>query len=228
MAQLKTVQEHLKDIKRIFFVLFIVFLSLFFLNFFVSEKVILFLIDYFSLNLVVLSPLEFVRTQLVVALFLTLAFVIPFIIIQLYIYLKEEIKNKNIKKLFLYFFIGIILALLGFYFGIFLFSKYSLNFFADLPQGLSSFWGVYSSITFIVLNGFAFALTAQTIIVIPLLVKWDLVKIETFKKSRKLIILLSLIVSALITSPDVFTQIMMSLPMFLCIEIGIMIASVFN
>jgi sec-independent protein translocase protein TatC len=226
MSELKTVKEHLQDLKKTLLRILIVAVALFFTTFIFSEKIILFLINYFNLNLYVLSPLEFIRTQMIVSLYLTIALLLPFTLVQIFLFSKSALQKQTIKKSISYFIHSINLAIAGFLFGVFIFSKFGLSFFSALPQEVSAMWGVYSAIMFIIMSGFAFALTAQIIIIIPLLVKLELVEINAFKKSRKLVILASLLISAIVTSPDPITQILMGVPMYICFETGIIISTI--
>ena len=224
MSETKTVREHLKELKKRLTKIIITAVIIFFLSFMISENIIIFLINYFELELFVLSPLEFIRSQLMISLYITLMLLLPFTITQIYYFAKPAMKQKTKQKATTYFIQSLTLAIIGFIFGIFIFSKFSLDFFASLPGEVSALWGVYSAIVFIIISGFAFALTMQLILIIPILVKTGLVDINTFKKSRGIIIIIALAASAILTSPDPLTQILMSIPMYFCFEAGILIS----
>lgn len=225
MEEIKTVKEHLNDLKKILLRIVIIAGIVFFLGFAISEKIIIYLINYFELELFSLAPLEFVKTQLIISLYLTIAFTLPFILVQIYNFSKPMTTKKTQKKSVFYFFYSLSLAIIGFLFGVFLFSRFSLDFFATLPEQVSPLWGIYSSISFIMLSGFAFAITTQIIIIIPVLVKTGLINLKTIKKSRGIVIILALAISAIVTSPDPITQVLMSVPMYVCFEAGIIISS---
>ena len=228
MSDVLTVREHLHELKKRLIKISISAIIVFFISFLISEKIIIFLIRYFSLELFSLAPLEFIRTQLVVSIYLTLAFIIPFLLVQIYLYSKPIMKIQTKQKAIIYFFNSLMLAILGFIFGVFIFSKFSLDFFAALPTEVSAFWGVYSTIIFIIMSGFAFALTAQLIIIIPVLVKTGIVDVKTLKKSRAAVIVIALFVSAIVTSPDPLTQVLMGVPMYLCFETGILLSMLYK
>lgn len=224
MTELLTVKEHLNELKKKIVQIVIAAIIIFFIGFTISETLILHLIQYFELELFVLAPLEFIKTQLMTALYITIALLIPFILIQTYIFSKPIMRERTKKKITIYFIYSLLLAIIGFLFGVLIFSRFSLSFFATLPVELTAFWGVYSAIMFIIVSGFAFALTTQLIIIIPLLVKAEIVDINTFKKSRAVVIILALAISAIVTSPDPITQVLMSVPMYICFEAGIIIS----
>lgn len=224
MTELQTVREHLNELKKRLIKIIIVAATVFFISFALSESLILFFIKYYTLELFSLAPLEFIRTQLVISLYLTIAFTFPFILIQLYLFSKPIIKDITRKKTIKYFMYSVSLAIIGLLFGLFLFTKFSLEFFAALPTEVSAFWGVYSVIAFIAISGFSFAIMTQIILIIPLIVKAELADVETFKKSRGVVIVLALALSAILTSPDPVTQILMSAPMYVCFETGLLIS----
>jgi sec-independent protein translocase protein TatC len=57
--------------------------------------------------------------------------------------------------------------------------------------------------------------------------KIGLIKVDFFKKHRKILYVFSLFVSALFTPPDPFTMIAMGIPLILLYEFGIFMSSFF-
>ena len=74
----------------------------------------------------------------------------------------------------------------------------------------------------------AFGLAFELPIVITFLAKIGLVTVPFLKKNRKYALLLFFVFAAIITPPDVVTQIMMALPMMFLYEISIIGAKVFG
>jgi sec-independent protein translocase protein TatC len=73
----------------------------------------------------------------------------------------------------------------------------------------------------------AFGLVFELPIVITFMAKLGIVSVEFLKKNRKYAILLFFAGSAMLTPPDVVTQIMMALPLMLLYEVSIIGARVF-
>lgn len=71
---------------------------------------------------------------------------------------------------------------------------------------------------------FAFGLSFQIPIIVMLLVRLGLVAIETLKAKRRYVIVWAFIMAAILTPPDIISQIMLALPMLLLYEIGIVMA----
>ena len=74
----------------------------------------------------------------------------------------------------------------------------------------------------------AFGLVFELPLVITFLARMGMVSIDFLKKNRKYALLLFFIGAAIITPPDVVTQIMMALPLMLLYEISILGARVFG
>ena len=73
----------------------------------------------------------------------------------------------------------------------------------------------------------AFAAAFQVPIIVMLLVKVGLVTVEQLKSFRSYFIVVAFIVAAVITPPDVVSQLALAIPMCLLYEIGIWFAQAF-
>ncbi|MFW0777212.1 MAG: twin-arginine translocase subunit TatC [Rickettsiales bacterium] len=71
----------------------------------------------------------------------------------------------------------------------------------------------------------AFGLSFQLPLVLILLVKAGLMQLETLKRGRRYAIVIIVAVAAIITPPDVFSQIALSVPLYLLYEISILLCS---
>lgn len=69
----------------------------------------------------------------------------------------------------------------------------------------------------------AFGLSFQLPVVLVLLVKSGVLPVEKLKKGRRYAIVLIVIVAAILTPPDIFSQIALSAPLYLLYEISILI-----
>jgi len=74
----------------------------------------------------------------------------------------------------------------------------------------------------------AFGLVFELPIVITFLAKLGIVSVEFLKKNRKYALLLFFAGAAILTPPDVVTQVMMALPMMVLYEVSIIGAKVFG
>jgi len=153
----------------------------------------------------------------------------PYIIYQFWMFVTPGLYRKE-KKILIpiiilsaFFFIGG--ALFG-YFVVFPFGfKFFLSFSSDTIQAMPSmkeYLGFASKM--LLAFGFVFELP----LVITFLAKLGIVSVDFLKKNRKYALLLFFVGSAILTPPDVITQVMMALPLMLLYEISIIGAKVFE
>lgn len=68
----------------------------------------------------------------------------------------------------------------------------------------------------------AFALAFQVPIVVMLLVRFDMVTLEQVKSFRGYFVVLAFVMAAIVTPPDVLSQLSLAIPMCLLYEVGIL------
>ncbi|MDA8137071.1 MAG: twin-arginine translocase subunit TatC [Desulfobacteraceae bacterium] len=122
-----------------------------------------------------------------------------------------------------FFFIGG--ALFG-YFIVFPFGfKFFLGFASDIIQPMPSMKEYLNFSSKLLL---AFGLIFELPLVLTFLTRLGIVSVDTLKRFRKYAILLSFVVAAILTPPDVMTQIMMAIPLVILYEVSIVGARLFG
>ena len=159
-------------------------------------------------------------------------FALPIIIVQFYLFIAPGLykSEKKITLLILsacpvLFIIG---AALAYYLVFPLAFKFFLSFESfdnqySIPIELEARISEYLTISIQLI--FAFGIAFQLPILLIFLVKAGVVKISTLKSKRKYWILVIFIIAAILTPPDIFSQIALALPMLLLYETAIIIAS---
>ncbi|MBW2567984.1 MAG: twin-arginine translocase subunit TatC [Deltaproteobacteria bacterium] len=139
------------------------------------------------------------------------------------LYKKERSLLVPIVFISSFFFIGG--SLFG-YFVVFPFGfKFFLGFASDTIQALPSMKEYLGFSAKLLL---AFGLVFELPVVITFLAKLGIVSVDFLKKNRKYALILFFVGAAIITPPDVITQIMMALPLMLLYEISILGARAFG
>ncbi|PIP36510.1 MAG: twin-arginine translocase subunit TatC [Desulfobacterales bacterium CG07_land_8_20_14_0_80_52_14] len=139
------------------------------------------------------------------------------------LYQKEKRLLLPIVFLSSFFFVGG--ALFG-YFVVFPFGfQYFLSFATDIIRPLPSMKEYLSLATMMLL---AFGLVFELPLLLAFMSRLGLVSVAFLKKNRKYALLLIFIVAAILTPPDVISQIMMALPMMALYELGILGARIFE
>ncbi|MES0446270.1 MAG: twin-arginine translocase subunit TatC [Desulfobacterales bacterium] len=168
-------------------------------------------------------------TYLKVALLSGIMISVPVLLYQFWMFVAPGLYDKERRLLvpivFLssFFFIGG--ALFG-YFIVFPFGfKFFLGFASETIQPLPSMREYLSFSAKLLL---AFGLVFELPLVVTFLAKMGLVSVDFLKKNRKYALLLFFIFSAILTPPDVVTQIMMAFPLMVLYEISIVGARIFG
>jgi sec-independent protein translocase protein TatC len=87
--------------------------------------------------------------------------------------------------------------------------------------GVANHWRVSDFINFAIMTTFVFGLVFELPLIMTVLARANLIPIEIFKKYRRHMYVVILVVAALVTSPDVLTQIMVGVPLILFYEISL-------
>lgn len=116
-------------------------------------------------------------------------------------------------------------ALFGYFF-VFPFAfKFLMGFASDSIHALPSMREYFSLATKLLL---AFGVTFETPIFIFFLAKVGIVNYAMLRKFRKYAIVLAFVIGAILTPPDVFTQVMMAVPLLILFELSILITRLFG
>jgi sec-independent protein translocase protein TatC len=95
---------------------------------------------------------------------------------------------------------------------------------ATAPQGVLMMTDISAYMDFVLLMFFAFGIAFEVPVATVLLVLTGLVKVESLTRNRGYVLLGIFIVAAFITPPDVISQSIMAVPMYLLYEGGIVMA----
>lgn len=75
---------------------------------------------------------------------------------------------------------------------------------------------------------FAFGITFETPVFIFFLAKLGIVNYAMLRRYRKYAVILAFVVSAFLTPPDVFTQVMMAVPLIILFELSLLVTRIFE
>ncbi|MEW6095570.1 MAG: twin-arginine translocase subunit TatC [bacterium] len=174
---------------------------------------------------VFLSPQEAFFSYLILTLFMGLFLSSPIIIFQIWRFVCAGLLRHERKYLLIYGPISFILFVGGMTFAFFLILpigvRFLLSFGTDFLQPMISI-SRYISFAGMLLLGFG--IVFQLPLAILFLTQVGLVSTLALRRNRKYAILLTFIISAILTPPDVLSQILMALPILLLLEISIWVA----
>ena len=155
-----------------------------------------------------------------------LVLVFPFIIYQVWSFIKPGLKFKEKKMAKGIVFYVSFLFFLGISFGYLVVAPLSIQFFGSyqISPDIRNDFTISSYMSTILSTVFYTGLFFLLPVIIFLLSKVGLITPEFLKKYRKHALVIILILSALITPPDVISQIIVSIPILFLYEIGILVS----
>ncbi len=222
--------EHLEELRNVLFRVGGCLLLLFPVAAYFSQDMIDLLVLYCcppGFELKYFSPMEPLWVQLKIALLAAIVTGMPYIAWQIWrfiapgLYERERLLIRRVAAIsWLMFILGAVFCLS---FILPLMMKFSLELQTKYVQpviGLESF----ISMTGLLMLGFG--VMFQFPILIYVLIHSGIVEITTVRKKRPYIIVLVLILAAVLTPPDIVSQIMLAVPSYLMFEISLLIASI--
>ncbi len=173
-------------------------------------------------------PLEPLILKLKISLYLGIAVALPYIVKVVYETLKSRtdlLNNLEFPKsrLIAYLVVATVLFCLGVSYGYFIMLPIFMNFLYQLAvqQGALAYYSIAEFVTFVFLMLVIFGFVFEMPLILYILVSNNVVKYSTLKFYRRHFYVAFFIIGAVITPPDVFTQLMVAVPMIAFFEIGI-------
>lgn len=96
------------------------------------------------------------------------------------------------------------------------------------PSTVQIMTDINSYLDFILKLFFAFGISFEIPILIIVLIITDLVAIQKFKSIRSYVVILCFVLGMLLTPPDVISQTLLAVPMWLLFELGLVIGAIFK
>ena len=150
----------------------------------------------------------------------------PYIFYQIWSFVKPGLKENELKTVRGIVWFVSILFFIGIMFGYFIIAPLTVQFFGNwqLAETIENNITISSYLRTIISTVFFTGLLFLLPVVIFIFSKLGIMTPAWLKKYRKHAIVVILILSAIITPPDIFTQIIVSIPIILLYELGILIS----
>ena len=114
---------------------------------------------------------------------------------------------------------------LGMAFAYFFVFPVAFGFFAGYtPAGVQMMTDIDKYLSFVLTMFIAFGLTFETPVVVVVLVRMRVVTLDKLKSARPYVIVGAFVVGAIFTPPDVISQLMLAVPLWLLFELGVVLA----
>ncbi len=226
-----TVAGHLAELRRRLFVIVLALLGFSVLAFVFVESFVngmLRLSEGFQF--VYLAPAELVTAYLKFSLVLGLVFSSPIILWQVWAFVSPGLKGEEKRSVKTAIGAGFLFFLLGALFCYFIVLPMTLNFFYHFngSTNITPSISFDNYMNFVLSMLVVFGLVFEMPVLSFLLARLGVLQGEWLRKGRKYAILLVFIVAAIITPPDVVSQLMTAAPMLLLYELSIYVALAAN
>ncbi len=160
-----------------------------------------------------------------VALIAGIILAIPVIFYELWMFLAPALYRREKGYLIPFVLFSSILFLVGSLFGYFVVFPYGFKFFIGFAtEDIQALPSVKQYFSFTIRLLLAFGVVFELPVVVFFMTKIGLITPDSMKRFRKFAILSSFILSAILTPPDVATQMMMALPIIILYEVSILIS----
>ena len=174
------------------------------------------------------APQEYFITQMKVALFGAIFIAFPIIAVEVYKFVAPGL-YKNERRAFLPFLVATpLLFILGACMVFFVLMPLALRFFLSLQQtgsnsaaSIEALFKVSDYLSLVMALVLAFGFVFQLPVVLTLLARIGMVSSDALKKGRRYAIVLSFVVAAVLTPPDIISQIALAIPTILLYEASI-------
>lgn len=168
-------------------------------------------------------------TYLKVALLMGIILATPVLLYQFWLFIAPGLYKKERNLLVPIVFLSTIFFLGGAAFGYFIVFPFGFKFFLGFASdSIRPMPSMKEYLTFATKLLLAFGVVFELPIVITFMARLGIVSVEFLKKNRKYALLLFFVFSAILTPPDVITQLMMAFPLMILYEISIVGAKIFG
>ncbi len=150
---------------------------------------------------------------------------LPYVLYQLWAFVAPGLYVHEKKLMVPLIFASTMLFLCGMAFAFFFVFPVVFDFMSRVaPQGVAWMTDIEKYWSFVITTFMAFGLTFEVPIAVIVLVKMNIVSIAKLKEVRPYVVVGAFVIGAIFTPPDVISQLMLALPLWLLYELGILIA----
>ncbi len=161
-----------------------------------------------------------------VALMAAFLIALPFILYQIWRFVAPGLYTNEKRLVVPLIFASTLLFFCGMAFAYFVVFPVVFGFItASAPVGVAVMTDIDKYLSFVLTMFMAFGVTFQVPVAVVLLVRMGVVSVAKLREIRPYIVVASFVVGAIFTPPDVVSQLMLAVPLWLLYEAGILVAS---
>lgn len=223
--------DHLSELRKRIFVIVIVFLTVTVVGFNFSDDLVALLVDKakaIGYEMIYISPGELFTQYIKMAIVGGFVFSSPVILFETWLFIKPALKKSEKTVVFLSLIAGLLCFVLGAVFAYFIVIPITLTFFMSVDQhnSVQATITIQNFLSFVLTTLITFGIVFEMPVLTILLTQLGILKTEWLTKSRRVVIVSVFIIAAIITPPDVVSQILVSIPMLVLFEVSILLSKI--
>jgi len=152
---------------------------------------------------------------------------LPFVLYQMWAFIAPGLYQHERKLAMPLLVASVLLFFIGMAFAYFLVFPVVFGFLAGAtPEGVNFAPDIGAYLDFVMTLFIAFGVTFEVPVVVILLVLTNIVSVAKLREARPYVVVGAFVIGAIFTPPDVISQIMLAIPMWLLYELGIVMAGI--
>ena len=160
-----------------------------------------------------------------VALLVAFLIALPYVLFQVWAFVAPGLYSHEKKLVLPLVAASVLLFFLGMSFAYFLVFPTVFKFMSSVaPEGVAWMTDIEKYLSFAMTTFIAFGVTFEVPVLVIVLVRVGMVSVEKLKEIRPYVIVGAFVIGAIFTPPDVISQVMLAVPMWLLYEVGILMA----
>ena len=150
---------------------------------------------------------------------------LPYVLYQMWAFVAPGLYHHEKRLALPVIFSSVIFFALGMAFAYFIVFPIAFGFFAGYtPTGVQMMTDIDKYLSFVLTMFVAFGITFEVPVVVVVLVRLGVVSLDKLRSIRGYVIVGAFIVGAIFTPPDVLSQVMLAVPLWLLYELGLLVA----
>lgn len=151
---------------------------------------------------------------------------LPVLVYQIWQFVSPGLSQSEVKAFVMSLYFGTVLFFIGVCFAYFLVVPKALSFFWDYSRnlGVTPSWTIENYLNFVLMFLLSFGIAFELPLVLILLVRFKIISPSFISSKRPHIIVSLAIIAAILTPPDVISQLMLGIPLWLLFEISLYVS----
>lgn len=223
--------EHLSELRKRIFVIVVIFLTAAAVGFNFSDDLAALLVDkakVIGYEMIYISPGELFIQYMRIAIVGGFVFSSPVILFETWLFIKPALKKNEKTIVLLSLMAGLFCFVIGTLFAYFVVIPITLTFFMSVDKhgSVQATITIQNFLSFVLTTLITFGIVFEMPVLTILLTQIGVLKTEWLTKSRRVVIVSVFIIAAIITPPDVVSQILVAIPMLVLFEVSILLSKI--